>query len=143
MPDLPDRVQITFSPRLTRRIGRALPHRGQIRLGETLRKGPAKALREVLCHELAHIAVYLRYGRRPKPHGREWRGLVQQAGQIPRVSLPMVSAARSRVAKPVFVHSCPICQATRRAHRPMRRWRCATCVSHGLDGTLEIEREPT
>jgi hypothetical protein len=41
-------------------------------------------LEEVLCHELAHVAVYRLHGRAVRPHGPEWKGLVAAAGFKPR-----------------------------------------------------------
>lgn len=140
IPDLADRVEVTFSSRLTRRLARALPERGEIRLGTEMKHAAPRLLREVICHELAHIAVYLRHGRRPKPHGREWQALIERAGLTPHASLARPPVSRSHGARQSYVHVCPVCQATRRAHRLMRRWRCGTCVARGLDGTLVIER---
>jgi predicted SprT family Zn-dependent metalloprotease len=37
-------------------------------------------LEEVLCHELAHVAVYRLHGRSVRPHGPEWKRLVRQVG---------------------------------------------------------------
>jgi len=43
-------------------------------------------LEEVLVHEVAHIVCHWRHGR-VRPHGREWRALMEQAGLRPRVRL--------------------------------------------------------
>jgi hypothetical protein len=39
-----------------------------------------------------------------------------------------------------YDHWCPVCQSSRQARRPVKAWRCAACVTAGLDGTLEITR---
>lgn len=140
IPDLADKVEVTFSSRLKRGLGRALPARGQVRLGAALQAAAPALLREVLSHELAHIVVYLRAGRRPKPHGKQWRHLVEQAGFVARTSVTAMPPERPSRRGLVYLHVCPVCQATRRARRRMRRWRCASCAANGLEGTLVIER---
>ena len=140
LPDLPARVEVTFSLRLTRRLGRALPARGQVRLSAALQGADSSLLREVLSHELAHVVVFLRHGAWPKPHGRQWRALVEQAGFTPRTSLAVPHGELPQGREPAYLHVCPVCQATRCARRPMRRWRCASCVANGLEGTLVIEQ---
>jgi predicted SprT family Zn-dependent metalloprotease len=108
-------------------------------------------LAEVLCHELAHVVVWLEHGRRAKPHGPEWRALVERAGQRARLRLPAAapppspsgsggpetpaSGVRAR-----WEHRCPVCQMVRVAKRPVRGWRCAECRAAGLSGELEITR---
>lgn len=141
VPDLPRRVEVTYSVRLTRSAGRALPARGQVRLCATLRSAAPALLREVLSHELAHVVVYLRHGARPKPHGPQWRELVERAGFPARTALPV--RVRQRVKRSAaYVYACPVCQARRRARRSMPGWRCAACVANGLDGVLVQERVP-
>jgi predicted SprT family Zn-dependent metalloprotease len=44
-------------------------------------------LREVLCHELAHFAVWYVHGRSARRHGLEWRELMELAGYTPRLAI--------------------------------------------------------
>lgn len=85
VPDLPSRVRIVFSQRLRRALGRCSPRTGSIRLNPGLLDAAPEALREVVCHEAAHAAVWLLHGRSARPHGREWKDLMRRAGYEPRV----------------------------------------------------------
>ena len=144
----PSDLRITISTRLTKSLARCLPERPEIRLAAFLLEGPSPLLREVLCHELAHLVTHTRFGKTVKPHGAEWRSLIRKAGFEPRVRIPAgrrSSASKrtksaSRKQPPLWVHRCPVCQVTRMAFRRVPQWRCATCLEHGLDGILVIER---
>src|SRR6516165_8533774 len=83
--DLPSMVRIAFSERLTRALGRCTPETGSIRLNRKLSKANPGILREVLCHEVAHVAVWRLHGRSARAHGPEWRELMALAGYEPRV----------------------------------------------------------
>src|SRR5258706_13291452 len=84
VPELPARVRIVFSQRLQSSLGRCAPRAGLIRLNPGLLEGAPEALREVVCHEAAHVAAWLLYWRRARAHGREWEQLMQLAGYEPR-----------------------------------------------------------
>ena len=145
-------VSLRLNPRLTRSIARYRRDRRIIELGPRFFRLRAHR-REVLCHELAHAAVDHLHGTRAKPHGSEWRQLVEAAGFRPNARLPGTNAARAEEqhtatgssrpqSQPLYVyeHRCPVCQMTRRAKRPVRQWSCADCVAVGLSGDLEITR---
>src|SRR5688500_9680015 len=86
VPGLADFVSLGFSPRLRATLGRCAPAKGVITLHAKLLKGSHARLREVLCHEAAHVAVYLQHGRRVRAHGAEWSELVVLAGYEPSPS---------------------------------------------------------
>jgi hypothetical protein len=88
IPDLPGRVHITFSPRLRASLGRCSTRTGSIRLNPGLLRADPEVLREVVCHEAAHVAAWLLHGRRARPHGREWKDLMRAAGYEPRARWP-------------------------------------------------------
>jgi len=139
MPGLEDWVHVVFSTRLKTSLGRCMPYRGVIRLHDGLRTAPTDLLREVLCHELAHVASVCLHGRHIRPHGHEWGELVRRAGYEPRVQLEVRGfALRRRANGRIYEHRCPICQASRIARRPVQAWRCAMCVAKGWPGRLEI-----
>lgn len=135
---------LRLNARLTRSIAR---YRGADRVIEL---GPGYfrlrgRRREVLCHELAHAAVGFLYDKRVQPHGSEWRTLVELAGFRSATHLTPSNATNLRKrsgpkARKVYEHRCPVCQMTRRAKRPVGRWRCAACVATGLPGILEVKR---
>src|SRR5262249_14381108 len=83
--DLPSMVQVAFSDRLSRGLGRCTPETGSIRLNRKLTKADVGILREVLCHEVAHVAIWHVHGCGARPHGPEWRELMALAGYEPRV----------------------------------------------------------
>jgi predicted SprT family Zn-dependent metalloprotease len=151
-PALTDAIDVTFSRRLRRTLGRATPESGRIVLHAALRDGPAQPLLSVLCHEVAHVAAYrlaARDGRaRPRPHGPEWSSLVRSAGFAPvtRDCLgsnphPDLQTRRPTPAgRRTVVHLCPVCQTRRLARCSVPRWRCAQCVAAGLDGYLVVLR---
>lgn len=144
-PELPRQLSVTFSRRLRVTLGRCTPATGRVVLSERLKSGSASRLLEVLCHEAAHVAAFRRHGRGAAPHGEEWAALVRQAGFSPASTAVAEKKARkpakTRASYP-FAHVCPVCHTRRYARRPVSRWRCAECVSAGLDGKLMVERVP-
>ena len=146
LPDLPDQVTIEISGRLRTSIGLCYPERSLIRLHPVVRELEESVFLEILCHELAHVAVHRHFGRGCKPHGREWAALVEAAGHNARARLPNGSvfatpAQRATRKTILWHHRCPRCDAARTARRPVYSWRCATCVNQGSSGKLEIWRE--
>ena len=123
-------------------LGRCHPADGRVRLNPALFDEPEALLREVVCHEAAHVAVYLLHGNFARPHGREWKELMVKAGFEPRVRMnpAVLSQKFQRAVRPRFVyqHRCPVCGASRVARRPVHRWRCRACRESGLEGALEI-----
>ncbi|MBM4101761.1 MAG: SprT family zinc-dependent metalloprotease [Phycisphaerae bacterium] len=81
---------VRWSGRMVRSLGRAYSRRGLIRLNGGLAQSDCEVLlREVLCHELAHVAVHRRFGDRAQPHGAPWRHCMQLVGFEPRVTIPV------------------------------------------------------
>lgn len=85
VPELASQIEISFSHRLRRSLGRCHPKHAIVRLHPGLVESP-EVLREVLCHEVAHAAAYALYRRRLRPHGREWGALMRAAGYRPRAT---------------------------------------------------------
>jgi hypothetical protein len=88
VPGLETRLEVSFSTRMSRSLGRCHPERRRIRLASWLREAPGTLLAEVLCHEAAHVAVFELHGRACRPHGGEWRALMRQAGYEARARIP-------------------------------------------------------
>jgi hypothetical protein len=163
VPDLADSVTVEFSTRMRVSLGLCRPAQNRIRLSSVLLEGDsadptaahppdeggapsfsrASLLEEVLCHELAHVAVQRLHGRRAKPHGPEWKALMRKAGFEPRVRLlendPRLPAAFNR-PRPRWEHRCPVCGVKQLAGRPVRQWRCIRCRKAGRSGRLEIRK---
>ncbi len=145
VPAIANRVEVQFSQRLRSSLGRCVPSRGIVRLNRCLLRAQPALLEEVLCHELAHIAVFERNGHACRPHGPEWAALMRAAGFEPRVRARLshdlqASVGATRTARRLYEHRCPVCQAKRLARRPVPQWRCAACVAAGLEGKLVISR---
>ena len=145
LADFSDTVQCEWSSRLTRSLGVAYPQRLLVRLNTALQQRRLRPLfDEVLCHEVAHVAVYQLHGPRARSHGPEWRALLQLAGYQPRRTYFIDELSIGRAREPVlYEHICPVCQARRLARRPQRRWRCCACVNAGLNGEMLIRSCPS
>lgn len=135
-------LEVSFSPRLKRSLGRCRPAAARITLKAELRGGPPERLAEVLCHEAAHVAVYRKYGPVARAHGAEWQALVRAAGYEPRIraQAPTGEAGAAPTGRLEYEHRCPVCHTVRYARRPVTRWRCAECLDAGLDGEMIITR---
>ena len=145
LPGLEEGIRVSFSPRMRRSLGRCAQERGRITLHSALRSGPRTRLAEVLCHEAAHVAAYVLYGRSVRPHGPEWAGLVAQIGFTPATREPGLEGRRTsphaqRSSRLEYEHRCTVCQAVRLARRPVPRWRCADCAAAGLSGEMTVTR---
>jgi SprT-like family len=98
-------VDIRYHRRLTRCVGKCYPATGLIWLSVPLLQEFPDELLPTLCHEAAHVAVYLTYGLGRRPHGSEWQALMRQAGydaartfKRPPAIPPCASSARSVAA---------------------------------------------
>ena len=101
-------ISVTISRRMTSSLGRASYTRQSIGLQHTLLDPTAKELlREVLCHEAAHLAAYRLHGKTIRPHGSQWKSLLSAAGYPPRAT---IAAA-----------TLPACFGVRRARRVVKR----------------------
>ena len=89
LENLADEIELRTSSRMTRSLGNARPETNRITLAQWLFDQPKEIVDEVLCHEAAHLAVHRLHGRGVRPHGREWRSLVQQAGFQARTRIPL------------------------------------------------------
>jgi SprT protein len=144
LPGIEAVVTVSFSRRLRRSLGRCTPARGHIVLNVWLTSGAPRRFAAVLCHEAAHVAAFLLYGRAIRPHGSEWAALVRAAGYSPelRTAVPRsIAAPRREMRRPTLYrmeHRCPVCQSMRWARRPMPGWRCTDCLAAGLDGAMII-----
>ena len=143
LPDLSTTVQFELSPRLKTSLAHCLPAQRLVRLNPVLLEPSNRnLLQEVLCHELAHIAMHELDGASHRPHGPEWKSLVRAAGFEPntRLALKNPRPGESPRKSSKFEHRCPVCQAVRYSTRRVRSWRCEACHWDGLAGELVITK---
>jgi predicted SprT family Zn-dependent metalloprotease len=144
VPALLERVRIVPAPRMTVTLAHAYPATNTIRIStRVLASGSTELIREVLCHELAHLACRMRHGQRARPHGPEWKELMRQTGYEPRVRFPHDAMAPLDLPgrRPLaYEHRCPRCGWTQLSRTTNRRWRCAACVRAGREGKLTVVR---
>lgn len=100
-------ISVELSSRMTRSLGRCYPDRKLIRIAGFVLEDSDALFREVLCHEAAHLAAYHLHGRSIRPHGHEWKELIQMAGYPPAVrfkasKLSRVPPVARRKQAPVF-----------------------------------------
>ena len=144
IPRLASHVEIEIGRRLRTSLGRCHTHTGKIQIHPALLREPEPILREVVCHEAAHVAVGLLHGRRVRPHGREWATLMHTAGYAPRARMDIRTLShdfqRAVAPRVLYDHRCKVCGTARTARRRMPAWRCRSCWIGGLVGKLEIIR---
>jgi predicted SprT family Zn-dependent metalloprotease len=146
-------IPVLLNGRLSRTLGRLVCRAKRIELGPKALVS-VRRLREVVTHEGAHAVLAKSGNSVPRqPHGPEWRELMSLAGYSQAkgahwrcLSPPGKSPQQKQQPKPdtqtaiTYDHWCPVCQSSRVGRRPVKAWRCASCVAAGLDGKLEITR---
>lgn len=150
LPELPRRCRIGYNPRLRTTAGRAACEeagRGpgsrqgayRVELNPHLLREHPEQLVPTLAHELAHVAVWLRYGRRTAPHGREFRTLMRAANLSDARCHDLPAARQLRRRRYLYLHRCSDCGQTFIARRPRRNVYCRKC---GPEMTWDIFRAP-
>lgn len=145
VPQLPARLHIEFGHRLRTSLGRCHVRKGIIRLnGFLLLPQNRVLLRETLCHEAAHAAVYILHGPGARAHGPEWKALMKAAGMQPRATIPARLIAGfprpSAATRPLYEYHCAVCGLIHRARVRRSRYRCRACLRAGRSGLLTIRR---
>ena len=134
-------LTFVLNPRLKTTVARYVP--GEMQLEISFTAARARHPERVIVHELAHAAAVELYGRRVRPHGKEWAALVEAAE---RAGLTARTRGRGHIKasrRPVttrYAHTCPVCQFRRIAKRRVTTWRCPDCRAAGLPGDLAIEK---
>jgi SprT protein len=123
--DLAERVTIRYNSRLRTSLGWAVLEECRVELNTRLLLEHPEELIPTLVHELAHLAVFRRYGR-VSPHGLQFRTLMRAVRLSGRAThdLPVESLRRGRF---FYLHRCAGCGYTFLARRPRRDCYCRTC----------------
>ena len=147
VPDLSHRSSIEWSRRMTRNLGVCYPRRATVRLAAYLQKAERPFVEEVLCHEMAHLAARELHGDRIRPHGREWKRLMEAVGYAPRTRLAVPAGLRpppkrrKRRSYALYFHRCKVCQLVRATRGPIARGGCRGCALAGRKGVLTLIRK--
>lgn len=144
VPDLSETASFQVNQRLKTTIARWVVSTRCLELGPQFFRSGADQ-KAILCHEFAHAAVVLKFGRQVRAHGPEWREFVLAAGFEPRshhTATRRAGEARIAVARPreLYEHRCLVCHAVRFARKPVKSWRCIECAGAGLPGNLSVRR---
>ena len=132
-------ITLVTNPRLRTTLARYRPGTGRLEISRAASR--SRHLQRILVHELAHAAAVELHGRRVRPHGKEWKALVEAAERA-----GLTDPGRAATRKPTkptiarFTHTCPVCQFARTAKRRVTTWRCPDCRAAGLPGILAIEK---
>jgi SprT protein len=145
LPQLPHQIEIKFSHRLRRAVGRCHTRKRRITLSGLLLLAENQALlTETLCHEVAHLAAYHLHGSRIKPHGREWKSLLKAAGFEPQATVraEKVHGLEALLAtrQQRYEYRCPVCQVAHVLRAKNSRFRCRACRQAGRPGHLHITK---
>jgi SprT protein len=107
---------------------------------ELLQRHPAHMLEQVLPHEVAHYVVWVLYRRRTRPHGREWRAVMQHFGRPAEVSHRLDVRPARRVRKLPFACGCALPQhysaVIYRRHLAGTRYYCRRCKQRLLPAAI-------
>ena len=147
VPKLGHCSNIEWSSRMTKSLGVCYPRKGTVRLAAYLQTAKRALVEEVLCHEMAHLAARELHGDGIRPHGREWKRLMEAAGYAPTTRLVVPAGLqpsplkKKRRRRFLYIQFCSICERIRITHRSMRRSRCRACVDAGLDGVVTVIRK--
>lgn len=112
--------------------GQALLASNTVRLnGELLRAAGAKVARHTLIHELCHLAIWSRHGRRARPHGPQWQALMRAMGEEPRRCHDLPASPSRRQRRFRYACGCTTVHqlSATRHHRVLRgeRYMCRRC----------------
>ncbi len=126
------RVEVTFKLR-GHAAGEADPASGTTNYNaELLERYGDEFIRSIVPHEVAHVVAERIGGRGVRPHGREWRSVMEYFGAEPSVSHGFeTKAARRLTLYPYRCRCGTIHRLSKRSHRRFRRgsvtYTCTAC----------------
>lgn len=132
-----------------RTAGCALLRQNRIRLNPVLlMENEADFIKNTVPHEVAHLINHTIHGFAVKPHGPEWRGIMEDLG-LPPTRCHNYDIANARVRRPWrqqrYLYSCA-CGAhpvTQTVHNRIRRGQEYGCNSCGIILVAPGSRSPT
>nr|MBV6630867.1 SprT-like domain-containing protein [Oceanococcus sp. HetDA_MAG_MS8] len=112
--------------------GQAILQTHTVRLNaELLQSAGEQMTRHTLIHELCHLAVWRRHGRRARPHGPQWQNLMRAMGEEPKRCHDLAASPSRRQRRFRYACACTTVHelSTTRHHRVLRgeRYLCRRC----------------
>lgn len=87
-------------------------------------------IKDTVPHEMAHLLVNKLWGRRAKPHGMEWRGVMQQLGASPQRCHTYEVQPSRRLKRYIYRCRCRMHRMTSIRHNRAKkgtRYHCTRC----------------
>ena len=127
MPNLAGAVRVAYSRRMRTSLGRARLDEARVDLNLRLLQEHPEELVSTLVHELAHVAVHMRYGR-VAPHGRAFRTLMRSLNLSAKATHDLnVKHLERRRRRFLYLHICSDCGYSFISHSIRRSWHCRAC----------------
>ena len=121
---------------LKSKVGDATYATGRVRFSTLFWPGMTEAQRRhVVIHEVCHLVVNRQFDRRfVKPHGREWKALMRQCGEVGKSTIKVANSPKKTVNRHAksYVTICgcgehPITQNRWTRMQRGSRYRCRSC----------------
>lgn len=137
---LEPRITFEFSAKLRVSLGRTDVHARIVKLHPALETTARSKLKEVVCHEVAHICDYHLNGSEVSPHGASWQNLMLAAGYEPRTKITFSGFKTEQPnSQRKYFYRCVVCQSRRISSRRSQHFKCSACAQAGLPGEIVIE----
>ncbi|KEQ13777.1 hypothetical protein GZ77_15940 [Endozoicomonas montiporae] len=113
--------------------GQAWPERNQLRLNRVLlEENQQHFLKHTLGHEVAHLIADQVFGRKIRPHGREWTFIMEQVFNLPAKRTHSYDTSQAAKRPFAYICKCPdkvIHLSAIRHNRALRGtvYQCASC----------------
>ncbi len=139
LPELAEKVHVSWNKRLRTTAGRAYSAQARIELNPRLQVLPDEKkeheISQTFLHELAHVVAYSRHAdRRIQPHGPEWKQACADLGIPGEERCHDLNLGRTTMRKN-FAYICPACEEViyrvKRMKRMVACYKCCKAHSNG------------